>query len=421
MKYIFALFIPLLILSCKSSPPNVQFGKDRILVNDATCAPASTFTEAIHQGDFETAQQLTTSTAESEIIAFCQQVVYRQEGVHAPADFPPTWQSTAYQLAQAQAWENGRFQLLSTLIEAGQSVYPDEESAAIAAGFAKLASTPSFSFPQTGFTVPLHLNGSHNPLVEIQVNGHTYRFWLDTGAAVNVISSKVAEKCGVALIDHPAVPIGTSTDKEVLGQIASIDTLSMGELQACHLPCLVLDHKDLSFRLFGIPLFKVDGILGWPLIRELNLAFDFPAETLRVSPSRDVPHSAANLGWYWQPFLRLQGKSGCPIHLYLDTGSATTFFYPSAYPKMGIVPGRQSKTLMAGAGGNAMMKVDQLDSCQILVDSQLVTLGYAEGMIPSTSDDSLFQFDGVIGQDILSKGIFKLDGKARFYKFQVPN
>lgn len=408
-----------LLGGCKSSGPNLKISKAEEILLSEKCQSPFSFGDALRQCDFNQAQQLASSPTDHYMLALTKSAFFGKAPSQRLDNVPPEWQATVAQLEQAQAWEKDDFRALSELTMAGQASFPDEESAAVAAGFANLTKQQTLSFGASPFTLPMQLTSSLNPMVEVVVNGHTYRFWLDTGAGVNVISSKVTDKCNIVIPPSPPIPIGTSTSKKVMGQVASIEKLVMGDLEVNHLPCVVMDHKDLSFRLFGIPLFKVDGIIGWPLLKQLDLVFDYPKETLTIRSSNALSDSSANLGWYWQPFLRLHGNTGCPLNLYLDTGSATTFFYPSAYPKLNRVPRKQSKTLTGGAGGNEMMKVDQLDSCQILIDSYLITLNYAEGMLSRDLSDSLFQFDGVIGQDILSKGVFKMNAKARRFSFEV--
>ena len=52
-----------------------------------------------------------------------------------------------------------------------------------------------------------------------------------------------------------------------------IDSLSIDGLKIYNHHCMIFDSKNLEFRIQGISLLKIDGIIGWNLLQELDVEF----------------------------------------------------------------------------------------------------------------------------------------------------
>lgn len=382
------------------------------------CSPESDFRTAMQHFDLEFALALAKTEADRSYVAWAQMLIEGSPGYRM--DLLPKGDTASYRkvlvLLQALAWLEGDYS--NMLAWAKQASPTDQDAIHLASAYANLPRAMQMTLPESSLELPLALNGEQKPQIEVQVNGRTYRFWIDTGAAVNVLSSKVAQACQVELVDGPAVEIGTSTRHKVTGQLASVEQFQMGTLNLAQVPFMVMDHKALSLRLLGISIFKIDGIIGWPILKDMDLEINIPEAKLLVRRPKDRPDVATNLFWYWQPVLQVKSTTGCLLNLKLDTGSATTFFYPSAYPKLGRTVERHSQLLVGGVGGKEMIRIDQLSDCRFWLGEEEVNLSYAEGRDAPEDEDAEFVFDGVIGQDILSQGNLRLDFQNRHYDFQ---
>ncbi len=322
-------------------------------------------------------------------------------------------------LQQAVAWMESDYATLDWW--ENRPDVPDPSEAQGANSFRGLKAPFQLTFPDTAFSLPLYFNNGNNPLVDVTLNGKSFRFWIDTGAGVNVISSKVASLAGINPPESSGIQMGTATKHSVNGQMATADELALGPLKAQNVPFMILDKRDLTVRLLGIPVVRIDGIIGWPFLKELDVELDTPGQTLTVRKPQVDPVDQPNLFWYWQPIFRIPTSKGCFLHLKVDTGSSATFFYPSAYPKMGREVEKTSRLLLGGAGGKEMIKVDQLSDCQFWLGGEEVTLKYAEGRQEAVEPGDFFELDGIIGQDILSLGSLRLDFVNRRFVFEFAD
>ncbi|MEM0998289.1 MAG: retropepsin-like aspartic protease [Bacteroidota bacterium] len=372
------------------------------------------FSAALAQGDFLAAVTLAETEAELWWSQAVTQVIW-QSGSDGGFPQPPEdagalpWTEVEY----AYAWSRGDYARIGRIKGADRNdAFPR-----MATAWAEGSRTPTFAFPDSTVSVPMRISSGKNPLVEVKVNGVSHWFWVDTGAGVTVLSSRIAQAVGIAPLGGYA-EIGTSTRHRVWGRPAVIDSLEIGGFCARNQPAVILRKRDLALRLFGIPLLRIDGIVGWPLLRELDVELNVPGRTLTLRPSQPDPADSPQIGWYWQPFVEVATPPGCTLRLKLDTGSAKTFFHPSAYPKLGVVPRNQTRTLRTGVGATKLMRTDQLERVRLVLGEQLVEMAAAEGFPEEpNAKEELMRFDGVIGQDILGRGTVRIDFRNRRFRF----
>jgi hypothetical protein len=420
----FATFFLALVLllaglpACKPTQTNLPHTPDTDhQVETSTMAPATEFQDAFLLMNWDAALKLAGSNTEQRILAFAQSTL------HGSAQLPlslrqfPGTKSDSLLLAQWNTLSQSYCWLKDDY--AGAATGPDPTTAAFAKSFTMIPEPEQIVYNRDQFEVPLYRSGSNSPIVDVKINGKSYRFWLDSGAGVSVVSSAVAKKTGVRSLTGGDLNLHTSTRHMVRAGPSFIDSLVIGDLKVTNHPCVILDKRDLSFRILGIRLLKIDGIIGWPLIKKLDLEIDLPGEQLTIRKPIPQPTLAGNLAWFWQPFMQCRTTNGSLLNLQIDTGSESTFFYPTAYPKLSQNPTQGGKSLRGGAGGNEIITYDRLDSCVFAVGDSMVTLNFAEGIAPSPSPDDLFVFDGVIGQNILSKGKFRMDFVNRRFGFEM--
>lgn len=381
------------------------------------------FQEALATLQFEATESLPLTTDERVIRDLAKAILFTPSEVPFALDFSSADSLLAQQwniLKQGHTWLIDDYLSAETLAQSPIAPKLETGINTISGPYARHPREQIFDFREVEFTVPLYPNGAGNPMVEVQVNGETFRFWLDTGAGVSVISSKVAEKTGVKPLESEEVLVGSSTHQEVPIFPAYLDTLAWGGLTVYNHPCSIMDKEDLTFRLLGIPLIKIDGIIGWPLIKYLDLEIDMPGEQLTVRQSIEQGGSSGNFSWFMQPFFRLETETGCQLNLQLDTGSGTTFFHPTGYAKLNQDPEKSSALLVGGAGGTQKMRADELENLHFYLGDHVVDMAYADGMSQIVEPDEIFRFDGVLGQDVLRYGKLRLDFPNRKFEFSLP-
>ncbi|HHG83580.1 MAG TPA: hypothetical protein ENJ82_02425 [Bacteroidetes bacterium] len=420
------LFFTMLI-GCKSAQENVQVMAGLQRVQPCGGSAPADFQAALGAMNFTAAAGFAKSEAERLVLVRAEGLVmggqipseFSVSGMPESASSHLRWQANV--IAQADAWLRGDFGRVVELSQLPDGKNSAPSTVGISAALAASPRRQSLDFRQNQFMVPLYENKSHNPLIDVRINGQSFRFWLDTGAGVSVISSAVAAKAGIFSAGNSDKKLNSSTKRVVKVGMAYIDSLAFGELMVYNHPCAILAKQDLIIRFLGMPLIKIDGIIGWPLLQALDLEFDLPNGALTVRKPKVRAVSRKDLGWFWQPVMRLRTANGCALHLHLDTGSGSTFFHPSAYAKLNLHPRKGGKLMRGGAGGKEVVHYDRLDSCRFFVGNHLMLMAEAEGIAGKRDAADLFELDGVIGQDILSLGKFRIDFTNRFYAFELAS
>lgn len=416
----FALLF-LVLSSCKQTVETVHFFPLQSQAENCGLTQPDNFQDIFREMRFGEVGDGVATRAELQLIALAEQALFEPDGVPLP-DAPEGMllDSMVFQqwvsLLQAKAWQTDQFARLDSLARMDPTSTPAD--LVLPAAFAKADGLQKIIFEQNTFTVPITRSSTNSPIIEVEVNGKKYNFWVDTGAAVTVLSSQVADKIGISYLDEEQAEIGTSTKRTVQTQPALLDSIRIGSFKAEKHPCVVLDKKDLTFRFLGIRLLKIDGIVGWPLIKEMDMEINMPENTITIHKPVSQGTSPGNLGWHWQPIVRMKTPNGCSLNLHLDTGSGSTFFRPHAYERLGVDPKRGGPLVQGGAGGKEVVRFDKLDSCQFILGENLIQMDYAEGIKKTSKEEGIFQFDGVLGQDVLKYGTLRLDFTNRSYQFK---
>ncbi len=116
-----------------------------------------------------------------------------------------------------------------------------------------------------------------------------YRFLVDTGSSVTLVSPDLAKRYGVK--DAPAplnarlMHVESAEGGTVLLPATTLRRLELGDARFDDVPALVYDCAPLSAHL-GV---KIDGLLGFPLFRETLLTLDYPRSRVLLNPADSAP------------------------------------------------------------------------------------------------------------------------------------
>ena len=147
-----------------------------------------------------------------------------------------------------------------------------------------LRSAPSRTrLDQAIATAPFAWRGDW-PIVEVTINGKgPYRFLLDTGSGHVLVTTEVGRELELSISRTKGMRGGNLGGYTTEIELATLRELRVGEANFAGVPCVV---DDLSH-------FKIDGILGFFVFRELLLTIDGPAEALRMERGR-LPEPSAD-------------------------------------------------------------------------------------------------------------------------------
>jgi hypothetical protein len=116
-----------------------------------------------------------------------------------------------------------------------------------------------------------------------QEDGKTYRFMLDTGSSVTLVSPALGEalKRKERKGTPPrTLPVRGANGRQVELPAILLRHLQLGEAHFERVPAIVYDFADLSAHL-GV---AIDGVIGFPLFRDTLLTLDYPAAQVEIAP-----------------------------------------------------------------------------------------------------------------------------------------
>jgi predicted aspartyl protease len=114
-------------------------------------------------------------------------------------------------------------------------------------------------------------------LVPARVNGRgPYRFLLDTGASVSVISPQLATELGIQ--GDPAEAVGVVGS--LAAQAITLDSIQAAGQEVRDTSAAVIDLFEMTSRAAGMP---VDGILGYPFLRQFQVEIDYLSRRLALN------------------------------------------------------------------------------------------------------------------------------------------
>jgi predicted aspartyl protease len=124
--------------------------------------------------------------------------------------------------------------------------------------------------------VPFRLAKPDKPLIllETTVNGKgPYRFVLDTGAGLTMISPQLAKRAGVRR-DEAQKAVGAGGSVEV--HFGTVKALAIGEMQIEGLKVGIMDLANISKAIET----DIDGIVGYNFLSKFRVTIDYPKQTV---------------------------------------------------------------------------------------------------------------------------------------------
>lgn len=254
----------------------------------------------------------------------------------------------------------------------------------------------------------------HFLMLDARINGTNEPVVFDTGAGMNIISSRQAEACGLRQTEITIDMQGIGRQQ---GRIAIADTLRIGPMAWQNVPFLIVDTRtgDAEADSVGGML---QPVIGLPIMLSMKeVQFDFEHREL-VIPATPTPNplNSSNLLRTDSEGLRVESRDdeGHPIYMHLDTGSygsdLTARWY-AAHRTQGEVQGQPDSLRMAGVGGVSKQKTYRMprityrigqgqatpDDVHVSTGLDLRT-GQSVGNLFGISD-----IDGIIGLGLLER------------------
>lgn len=258
--------------------------------------------------------------------------------------------------------------------------------------------------PDRDVAVPFRLSGQkeapHSMIVEGKLNGLDEEFVWDTGAGANVISTQMAEKYRLKVLDGNMPVSGYARTATTL---AVADSLNLGGISLYNVPFYIVD-TDTGNEEANAAIGGIKPVIGIPVMQKLvEFQIDMYKSVILIpyllskpQPSNICLNRSNNL------YLRLFSNNR-PLEMKFDTGMYNTCLSSLYYDSNKEVIDRAGKPFllrMAGIGGVKMVQSYVLPrfTCRI-GKYELHTDSVYVQTEPTFSDDR----DGTLGFDILVK------------------
>ena len=135
-------------------------------------------------------------------------------------------------------------------------------------------------------SAPFKLLPSRHILVKVTINGEgPYNFIFDTGAPINLLSSRVAKDA--------KIKGGGGGMFSLFGGLnqTTVKSIGMAGVSVADVPVVVMDHPTVQTisEVFEKEYGKIDGIVGFPFFARYRMAIDYQAKELTFQPSGFKP------------------------------------------------------------------------------------------------------------------------------------
>jgi hypothetical protein len=249
------------------------------------------------------------------------------------------------------------------------------------------------------------------PLVPVTIAGKEYNFWLDTGSSLTMLASDVARDLGKQPLVADTLEIVTSTGR-VKASPAVVPQLQIGQLVVQNAPTMIVDQTMMQMReprpIDRAAPVKIDGIIGFDIIRQLDLEMDYGEATIRLRNPTTARHDTErNMFWVGLPVVKLMSTDGIPLHFGLDTGAQVTFVTETLLDKLQMSPARTESRRVGGLGGEISLRAPVLPDLKVLVGNFPIL--FRGAVVRAPVYQVLASLDGVLGGDVWNSGIVRID------------
>ena len=269
----------------------------------------------------------------------------------------------------------------------------------------------SLNFRSQSAVLPMSVSAVGTPLIPVRIAGKAYNFWLDTGSSMTMLASDVARDLNIAPLVPDTLEIVTSTGR-VLANPSLIPEMQIGQVVVRNAPTMIVTESmmriseprliDQSTRM------KLDGIIGFDIIRQLDIEVDYGEGTMQLRNPTTSRHLAdRNMFWVGLPVVRITSTDGTPLHFGLDTGAQVTFVTETLLDKLQIQAARMESRRVGGLGGEISLRAPVLPDLRVLVRGFPIL--FRGAVVRAPVYQVLASLDGVLGGDVWNSGVVRID------------
>ncbi len=280
----------------------------------------------------------------------------------------------------------------------------------------------TLTFHSTSVRLPMLVSAVGTPLVPVRIDGKEYNFWLDTGSSLTMLASDVARDLNITPLVPDTLEIVTSTGR-VKANPALIPELQVGQMVVRNAPTMIVQEAMMEMR-EARPIeeslqVKIDGIIGFDIIRQLDLEVNYGESSLRLrNPATSRRDADRNMFWVGLPIIRLMSEDGIALHFALDTGAQLTFVTETLLDRLQLEAPRIESRRVGGLGGEISLRAPVLPDLTVLVRGFPIL--FKGAVVRAPVYQVLASLDGVLGGDVWNSGIVRIDMTNGIFEIRRP-
>ncbi len=280
----------------------------------------------------------------------------------------------------------------------------------------------TITFRAQSIVVPMSVSAVGTPLVPVRIGDRDYNFWLDTGSSMTMLASDVARDLNVKPLLADTLEIVTSTGR-VKAHPSLLPEFRIGQVLVRNAPTMIVDESLMQMRepkpVALSSRVKIDGIIGFDVIRQLDLEVDYGARTVRLrNPAISRRESDRNMFWVGLPVVRLTSDDGILLHFGLDTGAQQTFVTETLVEKLELKLGRVESRRVGGLGGEIFLRAPVLPYVRLFVRGVPILIKNA--VVRAPVYQLLASLDGALGGEVWTSGIVRIDLTNGVFAMRQP-
>jgi predicted aspartyl protease len=284
------------------------------------------------------------------------------------------------------------------------------------------APAKTVTFRAQSVVLPMSISAVGTPLIPVRIGDKDYHFWLDTGSSMTMLASDVARDLHIVPLMLDTLEIVTSIGR-VKAHPSLLPRLEIGQLLVRNAPTMIVDESLMQMREskpleLRMPV-KIDGIIGFDIIRYLDLEVDYGESTLRLrDPSASRRQSDRNMFWVGLPVVKLTSGDGHSLHFGLDTGAQQTFVTETMLDKLQLQVSRVESRRVGGLGGEISLRAPILPDVRLFVRGFPIL--FRSAVVRAPVYQVLASLDGVLGGDVWNSGIVRIDMTNGIFAIRRP-
>jgi hypothetical protein len=233
-----------------------------------------------------------------------------------------------------------------------------------------------------------------------------------------MLAADVALAVGAAEQSMDSLEVATALGR-VPARAAVLPLLRVGPLLISSASAMIVRSGAFEVRDRGAPgtaPLKIDGIIGWDVIRRLDIRIDHARGTLQLrTPKRErATGRQRDLLWLGYPVVRFIGADGEFVHLGLDTGLQESFVTPALARRFGATAHIVERRHIGAIGADTTVRAEIVRSLAMNLGRESVVLRRVMLGVPTVG--GLVSLDGVLGADLGQRGVVRIDATNGIFR-----